>query len=138
MNSHLQKIWETEHKKLIKFPFNVISPLIGIQVLLIQPVEKQGFPTKTDFLKVMHTQHSNKIAMMQLFIALTCSFGCSLVEASILAKTRLSKPLKCLANFSTCLLVVSQLMHHGVCTCFPTVNLRSFEETIELFFFFFF
>ena len=74
---------------------------------------------------------------MQIFIALTCSFGCSLVEASILAKTRLSKPLKCLANFSTCLLVVSQPMHHGVCTCFPTVNIRSFEETIELFFFFF-
>lgn len=84
----------------------------------------------------MHTQRSNKIAMMQLFIALTCSFGCSLVEASILAKTRFSKPLKCLANFSTCLLVVSQLMHHGVCTCFPTINIRSFEETIQLFFFF--
>lgn len=54
-------------------------------------------------------------------ITLTFSFGCSFAEASILAKSKLSRPLKCLANFSTRLLVVSHVVHHGVNTCFKTV-----------------
>lgn len=54
-------------------------------------------------------------------ITLTFSFGCSFAEASILAKSKLSRPLKCLANFSMRLLVVSHVVHHGVNTCFKTV-----------------
>lgn len=60
---------------------------------------------------------------------LTCSFGCSFAEASILAKTMLSKSLKCLANFSTFLLVASQVMHHGVCTCFIIIKPYKIPQT---------
>lgn len=53
------------------------------------------------------------------------------MEASILAKIKLSKPLKCLANFSICLLVVSQVMHHGVYIFSTRVKIH-YYETIRL------
>lgn len=65
--------------------------------------------------------------MIRVVNRLTCSFGCSFVEASILAKTMLSKSLKCLANFSTFLLVVSQVMHHGVCTYFNIFSTQHYN-----------
>lgn len=70
-------------------------------------------------------------------ITLTFSFGCSFAEASILAKSKLSRPLKCLANLSTRLLVVSHVVHHGVNTCFKTVmGFNMGMQYVPSFFFF--